>query len=442
MTGTLNSGDISTRLLRIAKLAREDRKRIFVSVGHVIDIEWMREAYNRTRKDGALGVDRQTAEEFAGDLEANLKTLVDGLHSGNYKAPPVRRAYIPKGNGKTRPIGVPTFADKVLQRAVAMLLEAIYEEEFYNNSYGFRPRRSAHQALVKTQRWPTYRKRCFVIEADIRNFFDTLNHEQLRSFLDLRVRDGVIRRMVDKWLKAGVMEEGELKRVEAGTPQGGVISPLLANIYLHHVLDTWYLSSVRPAMRKWTLLIRYADDFVIMFEDESDARRVFAVLPKRFEKYGLKLHPEKTRLIAFSSPEYRDKDDDGSSSFDFLGFTHFWARSRNGRYVVKQKTSKGRFSRSLKRLKEVCKKIRHWKVCDQHQLLSRMLRGHYNYFGITGNGNALSRFVHEATRIWGRSLARRNCRRFAWQRFVKLLERFPLPPVRVVHSVVPSEPNA
>lgn len=442
MTEPLNSGDISTRLLRIAKLAREDRKRVFVSIGHVIDIEWMREAYHRTRKDGAVGVDRQTAEEFAMNLEANLKALVDGLHSGSYKAPPVRRVHIPKGEGKTRPIGVPAFADKVLQRAVTMLLEAIYEEEFYEGSYGFRPGRSAHQALIITQRWPTYRRRCCVIEADICSFFDTLNHGHLRNFLDQRIRDGVIRRVVDKWLKAGVMEEGELKRLQSGTPQGGVISPILANIYLHHVLDMWFLRDVCPRVRGMKELIRYADDFIIMLEREDEARRVFNVLPKRFEKYGLKLHPEKTRLIAFSSPEHRDKDDNGHASFEFLGFTHFWARSRNGRNVVKQKTSKGRFTRGLKRIKEACREIRHWRLQDQQRLLSRMLRGHYNYFGITGNGDALSRYRNEADRIWGRSLARRNCRRFAWSRFVRVLERFPLPPVRVVHSVVPSEANA
>jgi len=442
MADTLKSGNVSTKLARIAELAREDRKRAFVSIAQVIDVEWMREAYHRTRKDGAVGVDRQTAEEFAEHLEANLKALVDGLHSGRYKAPPVRRVHIPKGEGKTRPIGIPTFADKVMQRAVAMVLEAIYEEEFYKDSYGFRPHRSAHQALVKLQRWPTYRKRCWVIEADIRSFFDTIDHTHLRSFLDQRVRDGVLRRMVDKWLKAGAMEEEHHARPVAGTPQGGVISPLLANIYLHHVLDRWYEQVVWCRMRKWTMLIRYADDFVLLFEDESDARRIYDVLPKRFAKYGLALHPEKTRLIAFSSPDEKDEGDDGPGSFDFLGFTHYWAHSRKGRYVVKQKTSKSRFSRGLKRIKEVCRKVRHWCVPDQHQLLSRMLRGHYNYYGITGNGDALSRFLYEAERIWGRSLARRNQRRFAWQRFKKVLTRFPLPPARVVHSVVPSESTA
>lgn len=442
MADTLKSGDISTRLARIAKLAGEDRKRVIASVCHVIDIEWMREAYRLTRKDGALGVDKQTAGKFAENLDANLKALVDGLHSGSYKAPPVRRAHIPKGEGKTRPIGIPTFADKVMQRAVAMVLRAIYEVEFHKDSYGFRPKRSAHQALIKTQRWPTYRKRCWVIEADIQGYFDTIDHKHLRSFLDQRVRDGVIRRMVDKWLAAGVMEEGEVERAKAGTPQGGVISPILANIYLHHVLDQWYERDVRPRMRRWTLLIRYADDFVLMFEDKDDALRVFEVLPKRFGRYGLTLHPEKTRLIAFSSPEYNDEDGDGPGSFNFLGFTHFWARSRKGRYVVKQKTSKERFSRSLKRINEACQKMRHWKIWEQHERLTRIIRGHYNYFGITGNHNALSRLRHEAERIWGRSLARRSQGRFAWHRFVKVLERFPLPPARVVHSMVPSESNA
>lgn len=441
MADTLKSGDISTRLARIAKLAREDRKRVFTSIGHVIDVEWMREAYHRTRKDGALGVDKQTAEEFAKNLDVNLKALVDGFHSGGYKAPPVRRVHIPKGEGKTRPIGVPTFADKVMQRAVAMVMEAIYEEEFYTNSYGFRPKRSARMALERLQRWPIFRAQCWVIEADIQGFFDTLDHSQLRSFLDQRIRDGAIRRIVDKWLKAGVMEGRRLERPINGTPQGGVISPLLANIYLHHVLDQWYEQDVRSRMQRCTMLIRYADDFVMMFESENDARKVFEVLPKRFQKYGLALHPEKTRLINFSNPKHWGGNDKGPRSFDFLGFTHHWAKSRQGRYVVKQKTSKKRFSRSLKRIKEICRKMRHKKVQEQYQYLCQMLRGHYGYFGITGNSGALSRFRHEVIRIWGRSLVRRHRRPFTWIWFKPLLDRFDLPAAHPVHSLVPGKAN-
>jgi group II intron reverse transcriptase/maturase len=409
-------------------------------VAHAIDLEWMKEAYRRTRKDGAAGVDGRTATDYAKDLEANLSALAAKIRDGSYKSPPVRRAHIPKANGATRPIGVPTFEDKIAQRAVAMLLEAIYEQDFYPDSYGFRPNRSAHQALEELQRRPTYWKRCWVIEADIRSFFDTIDHGKLRSILDQRVRDGVIRRLVDKWLRAGALEEGRITRPGEGTPQGGVISPLLANIFLHEVLDRWIEHDVRPRLEGKVRCIRYADDFVLLFEHEGDARRVMTVLGKRFERFGLELHPEKTRMLSFDSPGLGKKRAQRERSFDFLGFTHFWATSRNGRWIVKQRTAKDRLSRSLKGVKERCARTMHWRVSEQHEGLCRALRGHFNYFGITGNGDSIRTFRHEAERIWGRCLARRNGQRFAWQRFTRTLTRFRLPRPRPPRSVCPSEP--
>jgi group II intron reverse transcriptase/maturase len=280
-----------------------------------------------------------------------------------------------------------------------------------------------------------------VIEADIESFFDTIEHSHLRSFLDQRIRDGVVRKAIDKWLRAGVLEEGQIHSVQNGTPQGGVISPLLANLYLHKVLDQWFERDVYPRTRKRAQLIRYADDFVLLFGWEEDAKRVNEVLPKRFARYGLKLHPEKTRLIGFSSPHTKRgrKVQIKPGTFDFLGFTHYWAKSRKGNHVVKQKTSKARFSRSLKRIKEQCRRMMHDTLPKQQRILSRMLTGHYNYFGITGNSDALRNFRHEVDWIWGRALARRNKRRFAWRRFLPILRRFPLPPARTVHSVCPSE---
>jgi group II intron reverse transcriptase/maturase len=409
-------------------------------VAHAIDLDWMKEACRRTRKDGAVGVDGRTWTTYAKDLEANLGTLATKIRTGTYRPPPVRRAYIPKAGGDERPIGVPTFEDKIAQRAVAMLLGAIYEQDFVPDSYGFRPGRSAHQALEELQRRPTYWTRCWVIEADIQSFFDTIVHAELRSFLDQRVRDGVIRRLVDRWLNAGVLEHGRLVRPDDGTPQGGVISPLLANVFLHVVLDRWVEDVVRTRLEGRLKNIRYADDFVLLLEREDDARRVMAVLPKRFERFGLKLHPKKTRLLSFNSPGLGKERAQRERSFDFLGLTHFWARSRKGRWVVKQRTAKGRFTRGLKALKTRCREMRHHVLREQHEAMCRMLRGHFNYFGITGNGDALQRYRHEAERIWGRSLARRNNRRFAWRRFKPLLERFPLPRPRPIHSVAPSEP--
>jgi group II intron reverse transcriptase/maturase len=439
MSETLCSGSVTTKLQRIAKLAWKDRSRVFTSVAHAIDLEWMKEACRRTRKDGAAGVDGCTWADYATNLDANLSTLATKIRAGTYRPPPVRRAYIPKARGGERPIGIPSFEDKIAQRAVAMLLEAIYEQDFSPFSYGFRPGRSAHQALKELQRRPTYWRRCWVIDADIQSFFDTIDHTKLRSILDQRVRDGVIRTLVDRWLNAGVLEQGRITRSDEGTPQGGVISPLLANIFLHEVLDQWVQRDVRRRL-KAVQCLRYADDFVLLFQTEDDARRVMAVIHKRFERFGLKLHPEKTRLLSFDSPGLGTKRAQRERSFDFLGFTHFWVLSQKGHWVVKQRTAKGRFARGLRALKARCREMRHHTLREQHEAMCRMLRGHFNYYGITGNGDALARFRSVAMRLWGRSLARRNNRRFAWRRFLPMLERYPLPMPRPIHSVVPSEP--
>jgi len=416
--------------------------RVFTSVAHVIDVEWLREAYHRTRKDGAAGVDGRTATDFAKNLEANLASLAVRIREGSYRPPPVRRAHIPKADGRTRPIGIPTFEDKVAQRAVAMLLEAIYEQDFHPDSYGFRPNRSAHDALKELQCRPTFWLNCWMIDADIRSFFDTLNHARMRSILDQRVRDGVIRRLVDRWLNAGVLETGCIMHPDLGTPQGGVISPLLANIYLHVVLDQWFARDVQPRMKSQAKFIRYADDFVLLFGREDDARRVMAVLSKRFERYGLQLHPEKTRLLSFDSPGLGKERAQRRRSFDFLGFTHYWVKSRKGRWVVRQRTAKDRVSRTLRRVKERCRQMMHDPVKQQHAVLCTMLRGHFNYFGVTGNGDTLARVRHEAERIWGRALAHRSGRQFGWRRFLPLLARFPLPAPHPPRSVIPGEPTA
>jgi RNA-directed DNA polymerase len=439
MSETLCSGSVTTKLQRIAKLAWKDRSRVFTSVAHATDLEWMKEACRRTRKDGAAGVDGCTWADYATNLDANLSALATKIRAGTYRPPPVRRAYIPKASGGERPIGIPSFEDKIAQRAVAMLLEAIYEQDFSPFSYGFRPGRSAHQALKELQRRPTYWRRCWVIDADIQSFFDTIDHTKLRSILDQRVRDGVIRTLVDRWLNAGVLEQGRITRIDEGTPRGGVISPLLANIFLHEVLDRWVQRDVRRRL-KAVQCLRYADDFVLLFQSEDDARRVMAVIHKRFERFGLKLHPEKTRLLSFDSPGLGTKRAQRERSFDFLGFTHFRVLSRKGHWVVKQRTAKGRFARGLRALKARCREMRHHTLREQHEAMCRILRGHFNYYGITGNGDALARFRSVAMRLWGRSLARRNNRRFAWRRFLPMLERYPLPMPRPVHSIAPSEP--
>lgn len=432
------------RLARVAQLARRAPERVLTSLAHHIDVAMLREAYERTRKDGAVGVDGKTAAEYALALDENLASLLERCKSGTYKAPPVRRVHIPKGDGsKTRPIGIPTFEDKVLQRAVLMVLEAVYEEDFKPCSFGFRPGRNPHQALDALWHGTMKMGGGVVLEVDIQGFFDSLSHSTLRDFLDQRVRDGVIRRMIDKWLKAGVLEDGRVSHPEQGSPQGGVVSPILANVYLHHVLDTWFEDEIKPRLRGEAFLVRYADDVVIVFEKEDDAHRVMDVLPKRFGKYGLTLHPEKTRLLPFRRPRPNSKgkgqDGDGNppGSFDFLGFTHFWVRSRKGTWVVKRKTMASRLRRALKAIAAWCKANRHERIREQHAALSRKLKGHDAYYGITGNSSSLQTFRHWVRHIWRTWLARRSQdRRMPWDRFVALMERYPLPPAVAVHSVL------
>jgi group II intron reverse transcriptase/maturase len=421
-------------------LARQVPKLAFTTLAHHMDIAWMQEAYRRTRKDGATGVDRQTAAEFAEDLEENLKALLDAAKNGRYQAPPVRRAYIPKADGRRRAIGIPTFADKVLQRAVAMLLEPIYETDFQDCSYGFRPGRSAHDALATFWQRAMDFRGGWVVEIDIEAFFDSIDPRELKRMLRQRIRDGVVLRLVGKWLKAGVLEEGRHYRPETGSPQGGVISPILSNLYLHKVLDLWFEETVKPRLHGAGELIRYADDAILLFERGEDAHRVLAVLHKRFGKYGLKLHPEKTRLVCFQRPRLSHRPRDRGSrpgTFRFLGFTHYWGRTRRGNWAVKRKTAPDRFSRSMVAIKQWCRRNRHRPVGEQCRMLSQKLRGHYGYYGITGNSEALSRFRFEVLRTWRKWLSRRSGRaRIPWERWKRLEAQYPLPEPRIRQPIV------
>lgn len=436
MAGTQSPGTVSTKLQRVAEVSRRTAAPL-TALAHHIDIDVLEEAFRRTRKDGAPGIDRMTASQYAVNLDAHLRTLLDRFKSGAYKASPARRVHIPKGDGtKTRPIAIPTFEDKLLQRAVTMVVGEVYEQEFFDGSYGFRPGRSAHNALDALGAEMMKMNGGWVLEADIESFFDSMNHGHLRSFLDLRIRDGTLRRAIDKWLKAGILEEGHLSFPDNGSPQGSVISPLLANVFLHEVLDKWFVRDVQPRLASRSLLIRYADDFVMVFSSEADARRVMAVLPKRFGRYGLRLHPTKTRLCAFRRPSVWETRAE-TESFAFLGFTHYWGMSRNGKWILKRKTAKDRFSRSLQRVALWCKRHRHFPIADQHRHLAAVLRGHYNYFGVTGNRRSLQRFEHEVRRVWRRWLDRRSQRaQMTWDRFLRMLRRHALPRPKIVRGYV------
>lgn len=432
---TLESESVYTKQQRIAELARQMPDAGFTSLAYHIDLEWLKEAYGRTRKDGATGVDDMTAAQFETDLENNLSSLLERFKSGSYFAPPVKRVYIPKevGGEPIRPIGIPTLEDKILQRAVVMLLAPLYERDFLDCSYGFRPGRNAHQALEAL--WQAIMGMgsvCWVLEVDIKSYFDTVKHGYLRDFYKKRVRDGVVNRVLGKWLKAGVMEDGTLRYPQEGTPQGGVISPLLANIYLHEVLDVWFEQEVRPRLRGRAELIRFADDFVIVFSNEGDAHRVCEVLTKRFERFGLTIHDTKTRLVDFLHPGRRDKKPE---VFNFLGFTHYWGKSRKKKWVVKRKTAKKKLKQAVRRVYEWCKRNRHKSVEEQWRTLSRKLHGHYGYYGITFNMRGVISFYEEAKRSWRKWLNRRSRDKdMPWERFNRLLKRYPLPTPRIVHQ--------
>jgi group II intron reverse transcriptase/maturase len=434
MAGAQKPGFVSTEQQRIAELAKQSPQRGFTSLNHHLDYGWLAEAYLQTRKDGAAGVDGQTKDDYGLNLRDNLASLLDRAKSGAYRAPPVRRVRIPKGTGpETRPLGIPTVEDKILQRAVVMLLEPIYEQDFRDCSYGFRPGRSAHMALQALWQQTMALGGCWLVEVDIRKFFDTLDRAHLRQLLRQRVRDGVLLRLIDKWLKAGVLDDGDLTYPEAGTPQGGVISPLLANVYLHYVLDVWFADVVKPCLKGRAFLVRYADDFVMGFACAEDARRVLEVLPKRFGKYGLTLHPDKTRLVPLVRPG-RPCANGGpgvppGGSFDFLGFTHFWGRSKKGSWLVKRQTAGSRFRRAVKVIAQWCRCNRHVPIGEQHRALGQKLRGHFQYYGgLVGNLRSQQRFRYQVLRVWKGWLSRRHRGgKWTWARLNELLRRLPLP---------------
>jgi RNA-directed DNA polymerase len=426
----LQPESVSTKQERIATLARRNPAMAFTSLNQYIDYAWVRYAYELTRKDGAVGVDGETGEDYAVDLERNLHSLVDRLKSGRYYAPPVRRHYIEKAEGGQRGLGIPCFEDKVAQRAIVMLLEPIYEQDFLDCSFGFRPNRSAHQALQTLRNAIMDQSGRWLWDVDVRKYFDSIEYPKLREFLARRVTDGVVRRVIDKWLKAGVLEDGQRHYPETGTPQGGVISPLLSNIYLHYVLDEWFTDEVQSRLKGRSALVRYCDDFVMVFEFIKDFERVQRVLGKRLERFGLQLHPDKTQLVdfRFQRPQRIEQPTPLPTTFKFLGFTHLWAKSRKGKWVVQQLMAKDCLARAVKAISDQCRQMRHESLQDQHQRLSRMLKGYFAYFGITHNGLRLERLCNMARRCWRKWLSRRSHTSYLnWVTFQRLLERFPLP---------------
>ena len=418
-----------------AKQATDYPETVFTTLAHHMDIDFLKETHRRNNKKSAPGVDGVTATQYTKNLDENLQELHNRLRKGLYKAPPVQRVWIDKENGQKRPIGKPTYEDKIVQRAVEMLLSAIYETLFHDFSYGFRKGRSQHQAIHEL------REKCFetrvnrIISADITGLFDNIDHRHLLEIIKQKVNDGSLLRLIGKWLNAGVMEQGTLTYPESGTPQGGSISPVLSNIFLHQVLDEWFVGQVKPRMKGRCFLIRWADDFIIGCEYAKDADRLMQVLPKRFNRFGLTVHPEKTVVIPFKRPPLNSKKAK-TGTFDFLGFSFYWAKSHRGNWVIKKKTSKKRQARFMKGVWQWCKTKRHKPLREQQATLSAKLRGFYQYFGVTGNCEAINAVFRHVERTWRYWLSRRSHKGYiSGPKFNKIRAVYPLPKPRILHSL-------
>jgi group II intron reverse transcriptase/maturase len=423
-------GEVS--LNRIAMLAKNNPEMSFTSLAHRVDLSLLREAFRRIKKGGAAGVDKVTAADYVIDLDQNLYNLHQRLCRGQYVATPVKRIWIEKENGKQRPIGIPAFEDKIVQKAVEMILSAIYESNFYDFSHGFRSGHNQHMAIRELQENCRKNNTNWIVSADITGLFDNIDHGYLRELLKLRVNDGGIIRLIGKWLNAGVMEEGRFYRSDSGTPQGGVISPVLSNIFLHYVLDDWFVREVQPRMKGRSFLIRFADDYITGFELESDAKRALEAMKKRFDRFGLELHPDKTKLLFFGRPTHKNGKANQLGTFDFLGFTFYRGISRRGNWVIMKKTAQKRLSRFHKMVWDWCKKNRHKSLQDQYATLCSKLRGYYQYFGVICNYKAIARARYYTRRSWRYWLCRRSHK--GKIKYEDLENQYPLPKPRIVHN--------
>ncbi len=439
MTDALTSGSMSPGLLKVAERARREPHAKFHSLAHLIDVEALRRAFERQKPNAAVGVDGVTKEQYGQDLERNLQDLHQRLRSKRWRHQPIRRVHIPKdGKGKkTRPIGISCFEDKIVQQALSEVLASVYEQDFRDCSYGYRPGRSAHDALRTLNRVVMNGEAKVILESDISSYFDSLDRSKLMEFLQERIPDGSITRLVGKCLHVGVLDGEEFSTPDRGTAQGSCLSPLLGNLYLHHVLDEWFEVEIRPRLRGRAVLIRYADDFIIGFERLEDAERVRAVLGKRLGKYGLTLQPDKTRLVPFERPSQAQTKGKGPGVLELLGFTWYWRRASSGRWVLTCKTRRDRLKRSIQAFYRLCRRHRHWPIPEQHADLVRRIRGHINYFGISGNGNSVSRLTTAVMLAWYKWLNRRSQRsRLTWERYYHgLLRQYPLPQPRIVTSI-------
>jgi RNA-directed DNA polymerase len=443
MSHTQRWRPICPKLRRVQERATANRQEKFTSLAHHITVEALLRAYHALDRNAAAGIDGVTKEGYSKELEQNLMSLQERLKKGKYRAKPFQRVWIDKPEGGKRPLGIPALEDKVVQGAVVEILNSIYEVDFHGFNYGFRPGRSAHQALQALQTVLQKGKVNWVMDMDISKFFDTISHKELVSMISRRVVDRSILRLIRKWLTVGVAEEnGSVIRSKEGTPQGGVISPLLANIFLHYVVDEYVHTWRKTEAKGEVYIVRYADDFVIAFEYENDAMALRDLLQKRLEEHGLKVNKDKSKIIRFGR---RFDGDRGTKSetFDFLGFTHIAGKSRNGWYLVIRKTARKRFARSLKAIAQWCKEYRHSPLMWQWQMMCTKLLGHYNYYGVRGNFEAISRFRHEVWKRWLNALRRRSQKVNINKLYLLLNNRFKLPVPKIMHpeSWLPVNPG-
>ncbi|MGE5243231.1 MAG: group II intron reverse transcriptase/maturase [Betaproteobacteria bacterium] len=429
--------DASAGIERVRQAARKDRRQRFTALlHHVYEVERLRAAYLALKRDAAAGIDGETWRRYGEALDTNLRDLSARIARGAFRASPVRRAYIPKADGRQRPLGVPTLEDKIVQRAVVEVLTAIYEQDFLGFSYGFRPKRSPHQALDALTVGIETKKVNWVLDADIQGFFDTLNHEWLVRFLEHRVADRRVVHLVQRWLRAGVLEDGQRRRSDVGTVQGGSISPLLANIYLHYVFDLWVQRWRQTQARGDVIVVRFADDFVVGFEHRAEAERFLAELRERFARFGLTLHPDKTRLIEFgraADRNRRDRGDGKPDTFNFLGFTHACSQTRKGRFTVLRQTMRRRWQAKLRDINLELRRRLHESIPEQGIYLRSVLVGHTRYYGVPRNGPSLMMFRRALTRLWRAVLMRRSQTAFvSWTRMARLAARW-LPVPHICH---------
>jgi len=431
-------GSTWQKLSLISGHARRDRAFQFTSLAHLLNIDYLRDCYNSLNRNKAVGIDNVSWEEYGKNLDENLELLVSRLKRKKYKPIPARRVYIPKSATEKRPLGISALENKIVERGITWILERIYEQDFLNCSYGFRPKRDCHQALKALSDLIMFQPVNHIVEADIKGFFDNVSHEKLMAFIQIRIKDTTLLHLIGKFLKAGYVDDGLLAKPDSGTPQGSILSPMLANIFLHYILDQWFETTVKSHVRGFCAIVRYADDFVCVVRYADDADRIERALQNRFNKYDLEIHPTKSRKFSFGSFERENakRQDRRANTFDFLGFTHYCDISRKGNFKVGRQTSRKKYASKCKAMNAWLKAIRNQiKTKEWWQILKAKLRGHFQYYGVSENYAGIVRFHKATLRMVRKWLNRRSQKRkMSWARFTEYLGHYPLPKPKIVHS--------